>query len=73
MNTPLFGDRFRLERRRVNGVEIAVNRLYTPLADWQAKARGPVTGTATPGGHYISEETPDVFVEHARAFFVARA
>lgn len=46
-----------------------VHRLYTPLADWQSKARGPVTGTATTGGHYIPEETPDVFVDHARAFF----
>lgn len=46
-----------------------VNRLYTPVADWQAKARGPVTGTTTPSGHYIPEEAPDLLFEHSRAFF----
>ena len=46
-----------------------VHKLYTPVADWQAKARGPVTGTATPTGHYIPEEAPGVLVGHMRAFF----
>jgi len=46
-----------------------VHKLYTPVADWQAKARGPVTGAATPTGHYIPEEAPGVLVGHMRAFF----
>lgn len=46
-----------------------VHRLYAPIADWQARARGPVTGATTRSGHYIPEEVPDVLVEHMRAFF----
>jgi len=47
-----------------------VNRLYTPVADWQAKARGVVTGAPTPTGHYIPEEAPDLLFEEMRRFFV---
>ena len=46
-----------------------VNKLYTPVADWQAKARGPVSGTTTPTGHYIPEEAPDLLLDHMRQFF----
>jgi haloacetate dehalogenase len=46
-----------------------VHRLYTPVADWQAKTRAPVSGTATPTGHYIPEEAPELLVEHMRRFF----
>ena len=46
-----------------------VGRLYTPVADWQAVARGRVTGRATASGHYIPEEVPDEFVREVRAFF----
>lgn len=46
-----------------------VHRLFTPVADWRARARGPVTGTTTPSGHYIAEEVPELLVEHVRAFF----
>jgi haloacetate dehalogenase len=45
-----------------------VHKLYAPVADWQAKARGPVTGTPLPTGHYIPEEAPDLLCEHLRAF-----
>jgi haloacetate dehalogenase len=45
-----------------------VHRLFTPVADWQAKADGPVTGRFTPGGHYIPEESPDLLVEEILAF-----
>ena len=37
-----------------------VHRLFSPLTDWRAKARGPVTGRATPGGHFIPEESPEL-------------
>jgi len=46
-----------------------VNRLFTPLRDWQAKASGPVRGRTTPGGHYIAEESPDLLLEEMFAFF----
>jgi haloacetate dehalogenase len=46
-----------------------VHRLFSPLADWQARARGPVTGHPTPGGHYIPEESPALLVDEMLAFF----
>jgi haloacetate dehalogenase len=46
-----------------------VHRLFTPIADWQAKAAGPVTGRPTPGGHYIAEETPQLLLAEMMAFF----
>jgi haloacetate dehalogenase len=46
-----------------------VQRLFTPIADWQAKSAGPVTGRSTPGGHYIPEETPDLLVAEMLRFF----
>jgi haloacetate dehalogenase len=49
-----------------------VHRLFTPVADWQQKARGPVTGRPTPSGHYIPEEVPDLLVEEMFAFFADR-
>ena len=49
-----------------------VHRLFTPLADWQAKAAVSVSGRATPGGHYIAEETPELLVEEMLAFFAPR-
>ncbi len=45
-----------------------VHKLYTPVADWQAKSRGPVTGTPLPTGHYIPEEAPELLSERLRAF-----
>ncbi len=46
-----------------------VNRLFAPLADWQAKCDAAVTGHTTPGGHYIPEESPDLLVAEICAFF----
>lgn len=48
-----------------------VHRLFTPVADWQAKAAGRVTGRAVPTGHYIPEEAPDLLAEEIAAFFLA--
>jgi haloacetate dehalogenase len=47
-----------------------VHRLFTPLADRRAKAHGPVTGRATPGGHFIPEESPELLSDEMLAFFV---
>lgn len=46
-----------------------VHRLFAPIADWQAKASGTVTGRSTPGGHYIAEETPELLAEEMLSFF----
>jgi haloacetate dehalogenase len=46
-----------------------VHRLFTPLADWQAKAASAVTGRTTPTGHYIPEEAPELLAQELAAFF----
>jgi len=46
-----------------------VHRLFTPLADWQAKCAGEVTGRAVPSGHYIAEEVPALLAEEIETFF----
>jgi haloacetate dehalogenase len=46
-----------------------VHRLFAPIADWQAKASGTVTGRSTPGGHYIAEETQELLAEEMLSFF----
>ncbi|MGE5162035.1 MAG: alpha/beta fold hydrolase, partial [Betaproteobacteria bacterium] len=57
--------------RALWGERGVVNRLYTPVVDWQAKANGAVTGTTTPTGHYIPEEAPDVLCDDMHAFYGA--
>jgi len=42
-----------------NGV---VNKLFDPLSDWRAKARGRVEGKTLSAGHYIPEEAPDLLL-----------
>jgi haloacetate dehalogenase len=46
-----------------------VHRLFTPLADWQAKCRLEVTGRPVPTGHYIPEEAPRLLANELAAFF----
>ena len=47
-----------------------VQRLFTPLEDWQAKCSYEVTGRALPTGHYIAEEAPDLLAAELEAFFM---
>ena len=47
-----------------------VNRLFSPIQDWQIRSRHPVTGGTAPTGHYIPEEAPDLLCEQMQAFFV---
>jgi haloacetate dehalogenase len=47
-----------------------VHRLFTPVADWQAKAATAVTGRAVPTGHYIPEEAPDLLAAEIESSFV---
>jgi len=46
-----------------------IERLFTAIADWQAKAAEPVTGRALTCGHYIPEEVPDVLISEITEFF----
>jgi haloacetate dehalogenase len=46
-----------------------VHRLFTPVADWQAKAATAVTGRALPAGHYLAEECPELVVAEIESFF----
>jgi haloacetate dehalogenase len=46
-----------------------VNRLFAPIADWQAKCAARVTGRAVPGGHFIPEEVPELLAEEMLRFF----
>jgi haloacetate dehalogenase len=46
-----------------------VQRLFTPLDDWQAKCAYEVTGHALPSGHYIPEEAPELLAMELEAFF----
>ncbi len=49
-----------------------VHRLFSPLADWREKASAQVSGRATPGGHYIAEETPELLHAEMISFFLQR-
>ncbi len=49
-----------------NGI---VGRMFDPIADWQAKASGPVTGTAFDAGHFIPEQCPDALLAEMQTFF----
>ena len=46
-----------------------VHRLFTPIADWQAKCAHTVTGRPVPTGHYIPEEAPELLSAELEAFF----
>lgn len=46
-----------------------VNRLFDPLALWQAQCAATVTGVAMAAGHFIPEELPELTARHLREFF----
>jgi haloacetate dehalogenase len=46
-----------------------VNRLFQPLALWQAQCAGQVTGQALPAGHFIPEEVPEATAQALQNFF----
>jgi haloacetate dehalogenase len=48
-----------------------VNRLFTPISDWQARTLPGVSGRTTPGGHYVPEEAPEVLADEMFGFFGA--
>ena len=46
-----------------------VNKLFTPVEDWQSRSHYAVSGGTTPTGHYIPEEAPDLLSAQMLAFF----
>lgn len=48
-----------------------VQRLFEPMALWQAQCAGTVTGQAMPAGHFIPEELPRETAGQLAAFFAA--
>jgi haloacetate dehalogenase len=48
-----------------------VNRMFKPLALWQAQCAGQVTGQVMPAGHFIPEELPGATCEALSQFFPA--
>lgn len=45
-----------------------VNKLFDPLALWQAQCAGTVSGQAMPAGHFIPEELPEATADALRSF-----
>jgi haloacetate dehalogenase len=46
-----------------------VQRMFKPLALWQAQCSGIVSGKAMAAGHFIPEELPQETVRSLSAFF----
>jgi haloacetate dehalogenase len=61
--------RIRCPVRVLWGSRGVIERLFTPIADWQAKASATVTGRALPCGHYIPEELPELLTAEIIEFF----
>ena len=51
------------------GARGVVQRLFQPLALWQAQCAGKVTGQAMEAGHFIPEELPQETAAQLRQFF----
>ena len=51
------------------GARGVVNRLFDPMALWQAQCSGVVTGQAMAAGHFIPEELPEATAAALGQFF----
>ncbi|MDM7944246.1 MAG: alpha/beta hydrolase [Hydrogenophaga sp.] len=50
-----------------------VQKLFDPLALWQAQCAGTVSGQAMPAGHFIPEELPEATAGALRSFMTSTA
>ena len=55
------------------GAQGVVQRLFQPLALWQAQCTGQVSGHAMPAGHFIPEELPEATADALAGFLDANA
>ena len=46
-----------------------VGRLFDPIADWQEKSKGAVTGVCFEAGHFIPEQSPELLLGEMLRFF----
>jgi haloacetate dehalogenase len=63
------GERIACDTLVLWGERGVVNRMFEPLALWQAQCAGRVTGQAVPAGHFIPEELPEQTAQALRVFF----
>ncbi len=62
------GDKIACDTLVLWGARGVVQRLFDPLALWQAQCAATVTGQALPAGHFIPEELPEATATALRAF-----
>ena len=48
-----------------------VQRMFNPMALWQAQCAAKVSGEALPAGHFIPEELPPETAHLLRGFFAS--
>ncbi len=65
------GDKVACDTLVLWGERGVVQRLFQPLALWQAQCSGVVSGQAMPAGHFIPEELPLDIAQHLASFFTA--
>lgn len=62
------GDKIACDTLVLWGERGVVNRLFKPLALWQAQCSGQVSGQAMPAGHFIPEELPELTAQALAGF-----
>ncbi len=62
------GDRIACDTLVLWGERGIVNRLFQPIALWQAQCAGQVSGQAVPAGHFIPEELPELTAQSLARF-----
>jgi haloacetate dehalogenase len=63
------GDKIACDTRVLWGAKGVVQRLFDPLALWQAQCHATVSGQAMAAGHFIPEELPEATAAELLAFF----
>jgi haloacetate dehalogenase len=64
------GDKIKCDLFVIWGERGVVNKMFNPIALWQAQCHGKVTGQTLPTGHFVPEEKPNEVAALLRAFHV---
>ena len=64
------GDKLACDLLVLWGAKGVVNRLFDPMALWQAQCSGVVSGQAMQAGHFIPEELPEATAKALSKFFI---
>lgn len=64
------GDKIQCDLFVIWGERGVVNKMFNPIALWQAQCHGKVTGQTLPTGHFVTEEKPNDVAALLRAFHV---